>query len=279
MGKRYVIAIALAAVLAGPSTALALTQTASSGNVTATFSFTAKLPPYRHEKLRLEIVRGGRTAYDARVVAKFCGSYCGPLNAGRHETSVHVVDLEPGGEPDVVLDLYSGGAHCCVIEEIFSFDSASNTYVKTEHNFGDPGESIVDLGHNGQLEFVTANDAFAYEFTDYAASGMPIDILTFSHGRFHDVTKSYPELIAKDAAIWLKAFKSQAHEHPAYQDTTGVIAAWAADECNLGECASAFRYVAKQAKAGHLNSALGPPSGRRFVAKLGRFLRKLGYLG
>ena len=278
MGRGSVAAFVVAGSLAASPAALARTQSAHSGDVSATFTFSAKLPPYKGEKLRLKIVRAGKTAYDARVVAKFCVTYCRPLNTGRGQTSVHAVDLEPGGEPDVVLDLFSGGAHCCDIEQIFSYDPGTMTYVKTERNFGDPGERIVDLGHNGHKEFLTANDAFAYEFTDYAASGLPIDILTFSHRRFHDVTTSYPKLIARDAAVWLKAFKSQAGMH--YDDSTGVIAAWAADEDLLGQSKRVARYLAQQAKAGHLNSALSPeePSGQKFVAKLQRFLRKLGYL-
>jgi hypothetical protein len=58
-----------------------------------------------------------------------------------------------------------------------------------------------------------------------------------------------------------------------------VIAAWAADEDLLGHAAQVNRYLAKQVKAGHLHSALNPgESGKRFVAKLHRFLRSRGYL-
>src|ERR1700735_4360138 len=97
------------------------------------------------------------------------------------------------------------------------------TYAPTERDFGDPGDEIVDLDHNGHYEFLTADDWFAYEFTDFAASGLPIEILTFSGGRFHNVTRSYPKLIAKDAASYLKAFKGMAKQH--YSDSVGVIAA------------------------------------------------------
>jgi len=45
------------------------------------------------------------------------------------------------------------------------------------------------------------------------------------------VTRSYPKLVATDAAFWLKAFKSGASSH--YQDSVGVIAAWAAVTINF----------------------------------------------
>ena len=92
----------------------------------------------------------------------------------------------------MVLDLYSGGAHCCTVVQIFSFEPGTMTYVQTERVFGDPDARIVDLSHDGRFEFLTADDSFAYRFTDYAASGLPIEILTFAGGHFTDVTRAYP---------------------------------------------------------------------------------------
>ncbi|MGN6870330.1 MAG: hypothetical protein ACTHMY_18225 [Solirubrobacteraceae bacterium] len=268
-----ILSVTAMCLLAAPA-ALASTQTASSGNVTATFTFHGKVPHFHG--LHLTIARGGATVYDQPVVAKFCGKLCwpGPLIGGR--PAVHVVDLEGTGDPDVVLDLYSGGAHCCTVEQVFSFNPASATYVKTEQVFGDPDAKIVDLGHNGHFEFLTADDSFAYEFTDFAASGLPIEILTFANGHFTDVTRNYPQLVAKDAALWLRAFKAQAKQH--YPDSVGVIAAWAADEDLLGHIKLVTRYLHQQAAAGHLNAPFAA-GGTKFVAKLQKFLRRRGYLG
>jgi hypothetical protein len=55
------------------------------------------------------------------------------------------------------------------------------------------------------------------------------------------------------------------------------MAAWAADEDLLGHVKLVNRYLAQQAKAGHLNSPLYP-GGKRFVTKLQKFLRRHGYL-
>jgi hypothetical protein len=276
--RRALLVASLTAVvlaIASPA-ALATTQTAQGGDVTATFTFTGRSPQIHGQHLR--IARAGAVVYDQPVVSSFCGSTCDPFALSRGKLSVAVVDLEPGGEPDVVLDLYTGGAHCCVVVQVFSFDPGSNTYVMTERNFGDAGDELVDLGHNGQWEFLSADDSFAYAFTDFAASGLPIQILTFSARHFTDVTRAYPALIAKDAATWMKAFEGLAKQH--YQDSVGVVAAWAADEELLGHGRRVNRFLARQLKLGHLNSALSPqePGGARFVAILRRFLRRHGYL-
>jgi hypothetical protein len=275
MRRALIIALVLATSAVLAPAALAMTQTASVGAVTATFSFTGKFPNY--SGLHLRIAQSGSVLYDRPVSSKTCGKFCAPGATGSKASSVHIIDLDHTGQPNVVLDIYSGGAHCCSIEQVFTFDPATRTYAKAERNFGDPGDRIEDLGHDGRFEFVTADDAFAYAFTDFAASGLPVQILKFSGGRFHDVTNQYPALIRADAAGWLKVFKGMARQH--YADSVGVIAAWAADEYRLGKSAAANRYLSQQATAGHLKSALGrsEPQGRKFVAALKRFLRRHGY--
>jgi hypothetical protein len=170
------------------------------------------------------------------------------------------------------------GLHCCSIEQVVSFDPVTMTYAMSQRNFGDPGDEIVDLHHNGRYEFLTADDSFAYEFTDFAASGLPIQILTFADRRFVNVTRHYPKLIANDAGRWMKAFHSLARQN--YTDSVGVVAAWAADEELLGHAQLVNSFLARQLKAGHLNSLLSPvePGGARFVAKLRKFLGAHGYV-
>jgi hypothetical protein len=270
--RTLVIVVAAICLIATPA-ALATTETASSGSVTATFAFHGKVPKFHG--LHLTISRAGTVVYNQPVVSKFCDKLCWPGPSVTRRSSVQAVDLEGTGDPDIVLDLYSGGAHCCTVVQIFSFDPATATYVKTERVFGDPDAKVVDLGHTGHLEFLTADDSFAYRFTDFAASGLPIEILTFANRHFTDVTRSYPALIAKDAAVWLKAFKAQAKQH--YPDSVGVVAAWAADEDLLGHAKLVRRFLHAQARAGHLNAPF-EAGGTEFVAKLQKFLRRRGYL-
>jgi len=269
------ISVVLASLLVAAPGAMATTQTAHSGDVTASFTFRGSYPNFTGETLTIS--QAGSVVYSRPVVSTLCETACAPGSPSGKPSSVRVLDLEHNGEPDVVLALFSGGAHCCAIDQVFSLRPDTTTYVETQRNFGDPGVAIVDLAHNGRYEFLTADDSFAYEFTDYAASGLPIQILTFSNGRFRDVTRSYPKLIARDAARWLAAFRSMSKDH--YQDSIGVIAAWAADEDLLGHSKLVARYLLQQQRAGHLNSlSPGEPGGAKFIAALQRFLRRRGYL-
>jgi hypothetical protein len=268
-------AAALGLGLPTPAAAAAATQTAHSGDVTAKFSFNGSWPQYHSE--HLTILQAGVVRYSAPVVSSSCTLQfpCAPASPLSRTPSVHVLDLEHNRSPDVMLDLFTGGAHCCFIEQIFSYDVARGTYVMTERNFWDPGARIVDLGHNGRYELQTADEHFAYEWTSFAASGLPVQILTFSHRQFHNVTRRYPTVIAKDAAAWLSAFKGTAEYH--WAESAGTIAAWAADEELLGHSHLVNTYLAQQAKAGHLKTSFGP-EGHKFVASLMKFLRRYGYV-
>jgi hypothetical protein len=106
---------------------------------------------------------------------------------------------------------------------------------------------------------------------------MPIEILSFSHNAFHNVTRSFPKLIANDATQWRSAFDSAATSH--YQDTVGLAAAWAADEDMLGHFSSVQKFLRLEQRAGHLNSALSPiePSGQKFIVAVQKFLGQHGY--
>jgi hypothetical protein len=275
MRVRFLFVLVMLGALAAAPAAGAATQSASAGGVTATFTFQGTFPNYTG--VHLTIQHGTVGVYDAAVTDPACGSGCGP--GAPSGPSVHVLDLSHNGTRDVVLDLFSGGAHCCTIEQVFA-PRADGSYAKVAaHDFGDPGDRILDLDHNGRLEFLTADDRFAYAFTDFAASGLPVQVLSFSGGRFHDITRRYPHRIARDGSRWLRIFRSMAANH--FADSTGVIAAWAADEDLLGKHVAVDRYLKAQARAGHLNQALGPdlaPSGTHFIAVLHRFLRRFGYL-
>lgn len=243
-----------------PAAATATTQTVSSGDVTATFSFTGKPPLVKHE--RLEISQSGSVVYDQPVNLPGCSPYCGP--GAVKGNSVHVLDLDGTGQLDVVLELFSGGAHCCFYDQVFSPGAPTGSWVVATRDFENSGAALEDLNHNGRTEFLTADNAFAYTFTDFAESGLPIQVLSFSGGAFHNITRSYPSLIRKDAAVWWKAYLSD-HD----SGRVGLIAAWAADEYNLRKAGSARRTLARQVSKHHITA--------HFVKRLETFLKSHGY--
>ncbi len=267
--------VLLAAAVAGvtlvvPGQALAgtVTQTAQSENVSATFTFDQSGSSY--SQLQLQIARSGQVVYNEPVISQYCSSSCWP--GGSHQTSLRVLALEPGAEPDVALALYTGGAHCCSVEQVFSYNSASGAYAMAEHDFGNPGAALKPLGPDGLFEFVSADNRFAYAFSCFACSGVPVQIYAFTHGQFIDVTRRHRPLVSQDADHWWRVFRHN------LSDGVGFIAAWAADEDLLGHQALVNRTLAREQRLGDLRSAVPTPEGSQFIRRLKTRLRQWGYL-
>jgi len=267
--RSTVLAISAAlAALAAP--AFGTTESASSGAVTATLSYDHLPDSFEYTNLRLTIARGGTQVLAADPSFGDCESpICGPAGQGRRN-SVLVEDLDGDGEPEVILDLYTGGAHCCYVSRFYRWGDA--TYVPADRNFADPGYEIADLDGDGVKELITADAAFGYAFTAFAGSLMPIRIYDLRAGKWALVTTRFPDRIRRDArSAWRVFKKTRGHGR-------GVIAAWAADEFMLGHRASAKRTLRRLASQGRLRSdGFGPKSPHRFVHNLLVFLGKRGY--
>ena len=257
--------LALALCLAAAAPAAAEQQTATEGQVTATFSFAGGYPD-GFTGLELAIARAGATAYDQPVSAKACEEpYCAP--GGGNRKSIHVRDLEGDGEPEVLLDLYTGGAHCCVIGQIFTF--AGGSYRKAaEHDWADPGYRLADVDGKGTVELKSADARFAYAFTAFAYSGFPVRLYHWRDGRLVDVTRRFRAAVRKDAKRWMRIYRRADFE------PQGALAAWAADQHRLGRRAAARRFVRRAVRTGKLHDM---PGAAKFPRRLDRQLRRWGY--
>lgn len=254
-------------VVAAPATAGAETETASLGTVSATFSYT-KVDDFQYDGLNVQITRGGAVAFDGVADAPDCEKpYCAP-GTSVDQKSLHVVDLDADGEPEVMVDLYTGGAHCCLIAEIFYWNGSG--YATTTRNFADFGYTL-DGG-----TFVSGDARFGYAFASFADSAMPVRLLTFHAGTWRDVTRDHPETLRADAARWLKDYKKRRRGTRAL----GMLAAWVADEYRLGAShrAAANRFLTAELKAGRLHADQGWPHGKSYISTLKRRLKAWGYL-
>lgn len=270
------VAVALSgavAVATAVATPVRRSVTAAAAGTSATLTYldsgnSATAAPY--SSLHLSISRDGTRVYDAAVSSSFCGTSCWPdiFPGSRYLAGARAAG---SGAPDVILELYSGGAHCCTILQVYRFDRQSGSYAILQRDFGDPGASLERL--DGAYEFVSADDRFAYAFAAFAFSGLPLEIWSLRPSGFIDVTRHFPALIAFDAGRQYHAYLS----NRAQGFGLGFIAAWSADEDLLGHDALVARRLAAQNRQGGLRSADGLPHGSAFIAALQRFLHRDGY--
>ena len=254
-------ALALVGVAAASSLK---TKTAALGNVRATVSW-QPLEYAQAKNVRLVIERDGQT-----VLSRKLGSEV--------PQAIAVRDLNASGEPQVILDLYTGGAHCCFSSSIYRFTGSG--YVPLDHTWGDLGYLLRDLNHDGIAEFVSGDDSFAYAFTAYAGSAFPIQIWDYSGTAMTKVTRSYPTLIHDDAQrLWRGYLKQRSSK---YSDPRGILAAWMADEYLLGKQAAGWTTMKRLNAKGQFRGIGGGDYWAKngaYLAKLRRFLVKLGYAG
>jgi hypothetical protein len=266
------IVIALLALTAAAPQALAQTETASSGTVAATLSYDHAEDSFAYTNMALTISRDGTQVLAADPTFGDCDSpYCAPGGFGNRD-SVLVQDLDADGEPEVIVDLYTGGAHCCYVSRFYRWDGTG--YVSVNRNFGDPGYRITDLDGDGVQELIGADYRFGYAFTAFAFSLMPVRIYDLRAGAWQLVTTRFPDQIRADAkAAWKTFTRISRNEEP-----RGAIAAWTADQLMLGHRASATRTLNRLARQRRLpGDGFPPKSQRKFVRTLLTFLGRRGY--
>lgn len=191
------------------------------------------------------------------------------------QPSLFVRDLDGDGEPEVLLDLYSGGAHCCFSSRIYRYDATQARYRVSRHFWGDPAYRLRDINRDGKPEFVTSDDRFAYRFASFASSGMPIQLWSYRAGKFTNVTRRFPKLVARDSTRQWRSYLGNRKDG----ETRGFLAAWAADEYSLGRgrkvqrTLTSTRLIPRGDVAGY-----APSDPRSFIRVLKHFLRSTGYI-
>jgi subtilisin-like proprotein convertase family protein len=248
----------------------------SRNGVAADLSYRETNGSYRD--VRLAIRRHGRLAFDGPVAAVGCSGCALSGLSTILGDPLQLRDLDGDGEPEVLVDLFSGGAHCCWLTVFLRYDG--HGYRKTTHLWGDPSYRLRDLDGDGRPELVSADDRFAYEFTYYAASALPVQVWHFDHGALADVTSQYPALVRKDAATLWAEYLQTKNEKDA--DVRGVLAAWLADEYRLGLADEGWQKL----QAAYARGELSPPrvdplwpAGKKYLSSLRAFLAKSGYAG
>jgi hypothetical protein len=217
--------------------------------------------------LHLLVTVEGKTVLDQRL--------CTPLRCGILTNQILSLHRLSGGTPDTVLDYYTGGAHCCFWSLIIT-----PTGKKIVHDWGDPGYRVVQ--YKGVPQLLSADDRFAYEYTSFAASGMPVQVWAITPDGSPDhpdalvnVTQDRPDLVKKDAAQWWKAYTTERGKPDG--DVRGVLAAWCADEYRLGQKPACDAALAQALKKGWIKGVPDWPSNAKYIALVHKDLARWGY--
>lgn len=253
----------------------------SAGQTSARLDYTEdENDPYganRFTDVRLAITRNGTVVFNRRF--KPICKYCSVQPEGKvfkKTSSVRVRDLNRDGEPEVVLNFWWGGAHCCHYSYV-AYRQASGLYVLKQKTWGDPPYSLRDLDGDGVIEFQARDHRFSYAVgTAFADSSWPIRIWNFRQGKYIDVTRQHRSSVATDAR---RAWALYRRYRRARRDTRGTLAAYLADTYSLGKGREGRRRVRRAIRAGALRrcSYCAKRSLSKYPGVLDRFMRRTGY--
>ena len=270
------LAVALGAVFVTSAAAAPRphVERAQTGTVQAVFSYSWDPAKFRFSGQHIAIKREGATRFSAylrRPPESGGTANAQPAGFFSHKRSVSLTDLDGDGEPEVVLDLYWGGAHCCWYTQIYRYDAATQHYRPLVHVWGNVNYVLADLDHDGRLELVTRDDRFSYAFSSFADSRWPVRILAYRAGKLIVVTKSYASEIKRDSAsLWHEAMARGRTK----ANNQGMMAAWAADQCMLRHCTVGLQSIASLSKTGRVHGDLTPAEYER---RLRAFLKRTQY--
>ena len=149
-------------------------------------------------------------------------------------------DLDGDQVAEVVVNTYSGGAHCCTNFSIYSWQEPQ--FVKTETGFLDGlGGQLKDLDGDDRFEFLTSNNAFLYRFSSYAGSFPPSQIYTFNQGKFTETTRQYPQRLRSRAWSMYEAIRhNQLQGNGAIN---GILAGYVAQKALLDEFEQGWEFM------------------------------------
>lgn len=251
-------------------------ETAQLGEVRAELSYDREDLEYRD--VRLKVTRAGRTLVDEPVAPPCAGCPVRPAGQPPDTSSIAVRRLDGGPEPEVILDLYTGGAYCCVYSVILRYDAATDRYARVRRNWGSAGYRLRNLGGGSRPEFDSRDARFDSAFTARAVSLQPPRVFRFQGGRLVDVTRRFRALVAADARSAGRLLRRLQRDRI---DPRGALAAYVADKHLLGQGRAGWRVAYRALRRGHLDryALAGQPTGRAFLRDLRRALRRWGYTG
>lgn len=199
-----------------------------------------------------------------------------------YASSIAIGPLARGAPASVIVQSYTGGAHCCMHVAVALREGTRFRLVDMGAWDGDGVTWPKDISGDGVADFQFVDNAFLYAFGSYAGSWAPPLVMNIRGGKAIDVSTepAFRPLFVEDMAKARKACLESDRDFAG-----GPCAGYLADAARLGRFDAAWADVARSgvaAKAGFPDSCTDQPRPnpcyRDFATGVRGFLRKNGYL-
>jgi hypothetical protein len=180
-----------------------------------------------------------------------------------------VIGFQREQYPSVMIEGFTGGAHCCEVPVIYLYNKTYNRYDKVVDMSSkhpkvtyvfDDNEGFIPEVVGKNVLLATGDDSFSYAFGCYACSATPLALYAVSPSGLTDVTFRHPALVAAHARTLLERALAAVKAENAVVSTIpapfGLLAPWVADEREIGRGSSAFSTIERLVYQGKLSNAL-----------------------
>ncbi|WP_052051038.1 hypothetical protein [Leptolyngbya sp. KIOST-1] len=153
---------------------------------------------------------------------------------------IDLMDLDSDGFPEVVVQTFTGGAHCCMAYTTYTWQDGQFNPIYFAYLDGGGGQ-FLDLNGDGLMEFVTLDNSFFYSFSSYAGSYPPSVILTYQNGEYRDTTPQFTDYL-QDVSSDMR-FTAEDPDLAGGGFQNGILASYVAQQIRLGQYREAWQYM------------------------------------
>jgi hypothetical protein len=116
----------------------------------------------------------------------------------RQDTSKHclLLDINKDGKMEIMVDEFTGGAHCCHLIAIYSLDSVATKIF--DYNGEHSHLYIGDIDNDSLYELLSTDCSFAYWQTCYAESPRPGLIWRWDNGKYRLANFLYSDYLLEE---------------------------------------------------------------------------------
>lgn len=98
-------------------------------------------------------------------------------------------DINQNGIADLVINTFSGGAHCCSGTKIFEFGSTNKVIFD---DFSECPVEFKDLDDDGITEIIGCDSTWAYRYCSFASSALPAIVWEWGGEYYNIANPEYP---------------------------------------------------------------------------------------
>jgi hypothetical protein len=142
-------------------------------------------------------------------------------------------------EPVVLLQSFTGGAHCCTAYQMATLEQGNWTARVLGEWDDSAAPRVTDLDGNGSLELLASDQRFAYRFDSYAGSLSPPVVYELSGGKLVDVSGAH-----RYRTVFIREMRSI--RKYCDQGGNGACAGYVATAARAGRAEAAFELLDKR---------------------------------